>query len=76
MAIDITAAVPGQPLSVLKHVMAYGRGKRDRNGGSMRITPYYEEKEIRDGRSVDVTDELDEFWYAGYDGLPMPKAKR
>jgi len=29
MAIDITAAVPGQPLSVLKHVMAYPLSEYD-----------------------------------------------
>jgi len=52
---------------------AYALGKVAREKFRMRVSPFYEEREIRDGRRVDVTAERDRFWYAGYDGLPMPE---
>jgi hypothetical protein len=75
MAIDTKDPAPGHTLSVLKHVAAYTSGQNGRKKSALRVAPYYEEKEIRDGRRVDITDVLDEFWYAGYDGLPMPEDK-
>lgn len=61
------------PAATVRYVMAYERGKTSRERGGIRVAPFYEEKEIRDGRSVNITDELDRFWYAGYDGLRMPE---
>lgn len=52
---------------------AYEAGKIAREKSLMRVTPFYEEREIRDGRKVDVTAERDRFWFAGYDGLAMPQ---
>jgi hypothetical protein len=52
---------------------AYERGRIEKRSNLLRISPYYEERVIIDGRSVDITGQLDRYWYAGYDGLPMPK---
>lgn len=51
---------------------AYLAGKESRRKGHHRVSPYYNEKEKRDGRWVDVTDERDMHWFAGYDGVPEP----
>jgi hypothetical protein len=75
MTIDTKDPVPGHTVSVLKHTLAYTSGQKGRKKGALRVAPYYEEKQIIDGHSVDITDVLDEFWYAGYDGLPMPEEK-
>jgi hypothetical protein len=53
--------------------VAYIRGKHARTMGRVRIAPYYEEKRIVEGKSVDITAELDRCWYAGYDGKEMPE---
>lgn len=53
--------------------VAYEAGKDAHSKNRMRVSPFYEEREIRDGRRVDVTAERDRFWYAGYDGLPIPE---
>jgi hypothetical protein len=50
---------------------AYKAGKTAREKGLMRVSPYYEVREIRDGRRVDVTSELDRCFFEGYDGVPM-----
>ena len=50
---------------------AYEGGKRAREKLWSRTPPYYEEKEIVDGRRVDITEDLNKLWLAGYDNQPQ-----
>jgi hypothetical protein len=55
---------------------AYQRGKRAKSAGALRVSPYFEIFEWRDGIKVDFTAELDRQWFAGYDGKPKPEKPR
>jgi len=48
---------------------AFDSGKKAQAKGAMRVSPFDEVKEVIDGRRVDVTDQLDQAWFAGYDAL-------
>jgi len=52
---------------------AYESGKVLRAKGRLRVSPFYEEREIVNGRKIDVTDQLDRYFFAGFDGQPMPE---
>lgn len=52
---------------------AHAAGKKARSKGAMRVTPFYEVRQVVDGTNVDVTAELDRAWFAGYDESPAAK---
>jgi hypothetical protein len=62
----------GSEIFCKRCMMAYNKGIEGRRRGVIRVAPYFEEKEIFDGLSFDVTDQLDCCWYAGYDGRNYP----
>jgi len=46
---------------------AYFYGKRAKKKGWLRVSPFYEVREIRNGRREDITAELDAAFFKGYD---------
>lgn len=53
---------------------AYEAGKKAKRMDAQRVSPYYEEMGFICGMQVDLTAALDQYWFAGYDGKPMPEA--
>jgi hypothetical protein len=50
---------------------AHKQGQIAKEKGRMRISPFYEEKAVVDGKRVDVTASLEAAWLAGFDGKAL-----
>jgi len=52
---------------------AYDIGKLAKKAQRMRVSPFWNEQAMIAGKWVDITPMLDAFWYAGFDGTPIPE---
>ena len=53
---------------------AFDAGVLDRERGRLRVSPYYNERVMIQGKRLDITSLLNTAWLAGYDGETYPDA--
>ena len=52
---------------------AYDAGIEQRERFGLRVSPFYNDRVLIRGQRVDITELLDAFFYAGFDGEPYPE---
>lgn len=60
-------------MNLVDNRRAYILGKLAKLRGHIRVSPFWQVKELVDGLLVDVTPERDRCWYAGFDGQSAPQ---